>query len=631
MKQLLIVLMLWVTSALAQPVIQPATQAQVDAGVLTTPYVSPATLKNWTGGGGGGGGGSGVNTNTLNVFGFGTVVVDQFYWNVTPTLYTNNQTDTVLTNVNGMWWFTNSTTLGAVYSNTALISCDWKRGTGDLPLGCVEFGESAIATEEGFGLFTTLNNGTNFDMTAISSDGTIPAITVEGPVQFNGDVVVKSDGADSLSFGEVGGGNAVLNAQALNAYEVTITNALIWASTSDALFGAPGHLQIGDVAGNPVIIMDGHNGIVDYYFRGTQTNDGNGDNVYQIMFGNANHFELDGVYIDGSNNPQSADAIDCSGLTWTLSTWDSTGNLYPWVTIDHGMATFTNIVVNGPLAVNGDAVVQNSLTAGSITNLGSYFSPDWALTETPTNLLATYTNNTSYAFNTNAPMYPNDVATVGFVQAFGATNKVSTIVSGANLTNAVLYQGSPVGVLAYDSTAGIVYNSNGNSVFNANQSRVNDQFGVNSVDGAGHNLNLGPWTENNALILTNNTGTAYVFNGSGVTNISAANISHTITRTNWTANFYTNTTGSSLTFYADEAVTSAASVGNTGFQVLYDPAGGHAWQTNCDGSFASVTLSIAGMVAPFRLSGPWANGGVILFTNVSTVGTAVLKNGYFSN
>lgn len=140
-------------------------------------------------------------------------------------------------------------------------------------------------------------------------------------------------------------------------------------------------------------------------------------------------------------------------------------------------------------------------------------------------------------------------------------------------------------------------------------------------------------------MMTNSTGAGngtisfagFSGNGGGLTNLSATAIVGTVTATNLiSGGFYTNSTGAKYTVFADEVLTAAASVGATGFQILYDPAGGHNWQTNCDGTISTVALSIAGMVTRDRLVSPIANGGVWCLTNVTTVGSASSANTYIS-
>lgn len=125
------------------------------------------------------------------------------------------------------------------------------------------------------------------------------------------------------------------------------------------------------------------------------------------------------------------------------------------------------------------------------------------------------------------------------------------------------------------------------------------------------------------VLTSTGTGTKYV-------TLSATNLAYLTIQTNWGSQFYTNTYNSRINVYSDEVTTSAAS-GVTGFQLLYDPSGGHNWQTNCDGSMTAVSLSIVGMTGHERLSGPIVIGGVYQWTNVSTVGSAALVNGYISN
>lgn len=112
------------------------------------------------------------------------------------------------------------------------------------------------------------------------------------------------------------------------------------------------------------------------------------------------------------------------------------------------------------------------------------------------------------------------------------------------------------------------------------------------------------------------------------TNINGNNIFSTFVQTNFISNqLYTNLTGVKETVYSDEFIVSAA-LGNTGFRLLYDPAGGTAWLTNCDGVTVQVAASIIGMTNPERLTGPIPVGASYVWSNFSTVGTATLRNGF---
>lgn len=122
---------------------------------------------------------------------------------------------------------------------------------------------------------------------------------------------------------------------------------------------------------------------------------------------------------------------------------------------------------------------------------------------------------------------------------------------------------------------------------------------------------------------------SYSGNGAGLTNIQDNDVVSVVTKTNWLSGaYYTNNTGASYVVWSDETFSTVASAGVQGFQLIYDPLGGHNWITNCDGSQGVTTLSISGMAEHFRLSGPIATNGVYCWTNVSTVGTASLINGY---
>lgn len=121
------------------------------------------------------------------------------------------------------------------------------------------------------------------------------------------------------------------------------------------------------------------------------------------------------------------------------------------------------------------------------------------------------------------------------------------------------------------------------------------------------------------------------YDAGSLTNIKSSAIVSSVIRTNWVSGaFWTNNTGSKITVFTDELTVSAA-LGNTGFQLLYDPIGGHNWQTNCNGVTVQVAASVVGMTNPNRMSGPVAMGGVICWTNLSTVGSATLQNGYYSS
>lgn len=119
-------------------------------------------------------------------------------------------------------------------------------------------------------------------------------------------------------------------------------------------------------------------------------------------------------------------------------------------------------------------------------------------------------------------------------------------------------------------------------------------------------------------------------NGLFTGKIIGTNIVSTFVQTNWVSNkIYTNQSLAKETVYSDEFVVSAA-LGNTGFRLLYDPAGGTAWQTNCDAVTIQVATSIVGMTNPNRLVGPIPIGATFVFSNFSTVGSATLNNGFLT-
>lgn len=164
--------------------------------------------------------------------------------------------------------------------------------------------------------------------------------------------------------------------------------------------------------------------------------------------------------------------------------------------------------------------------------------------------------------------------------------------------------------------------------------------GLHAVGGLNPNITVSKGAANifsgitPASISTNGSSSGQVLislNSTAIwTNLPATILPFSCPRTNWVSGAYwTNNTGTKITVFSDELVVSAA-LGNTGFMLLYDPAGGHNWETNCNGVTIQVATSIVGMTNPNRMSGPVAAGGVICWTNLSTVGSASLQNGYYS-
>lgn len=239
------------------------------------------------------------------------------------------------------------------------------------------------------------------------------------------------------------------------------------------------------------------------------------------------------------------------------------------------------------------------------------------------------TNQIGYVFQ-NTPTFSNGVSGVGF--ALNSSSDASAIQAGTRGTTWFKIQmndaiGYPVGTdpfpvadfslksIAAGGVGGASGFDSGGTIF---------VISTNGNELLWGNLYLG-----GSLVNTN--GGAYIFsgNGSGLTNISSTSLNYAITRTNFLSGaYYTNNTGAAFTVFCDEFSTAAASAGTSGFILLYDPSGGHNWQTNQDGRETTTSLSIAGMVSPNRFSAPVSSGGVYCFSNFSTVGSATLLNGY---
>lgn len=113
-------------------------------------------------------------------------------------------------------------------------------------------------------------------------------------------------------------------------------------------------------------------------------------------------------------------------------------------------------------------------------------------------------------------------------------------------------------------------------------------------------------------------------NGSGVTNVTALHFSPTIVSTNFTANV-TNTNTSSFPQYVwcNETITTVASVGATGFNLITTGTGA---VTNY-GTEGTTALSIAMPSTNVTISAWISPSGTYEFSNFTTVGTATLKQG----
>lgn len=150
-----VILGMFCFDALAQvPPPPPATQAEVNAGILHNKFVAPDTLAGWTGGGGGGFTPSANQTNVLN----GAI--------------TNNNVGNV--QLNGSLTFTNGTTRGA----NANGSINWIlfNQTGELQLGLANL-DDFKSDGSGWLANNTISWDTSGNLTAVSFIGDGSSVT----------------------------------------------------------------------------------------------------------------------------------------------------------------------------------------------------------------------------------------------------------------------------------------------------------------------------------------------------------------------------------------------------------------------------------------------------------------------